>query len=139
MVRNIEEYREQSKATSGSNKIKAGSRNKVTPAPDAAVSNAHSRHKSFHPVLEREEATLVLFSELMKKKQLTAMPLGCDTELAMATHPDVVKVAKGFVFLVMSSPSEEEAVMRCLDKYLILKTLNDALLAYFEELLVLRG
>ena len=52
----------------------------------------------------------MLFSELMKKKQLKATPPECDTELTLATCPDIVKVAKGFVSMVMSSPSEEEAV-----------------------------
>ena len=100
---------------------------------------ALSIHESFNPVLDREEATLVLFSELMKKKQLTATPPECDTELTLATRPDVVKGAKGFVSLVMSSPFEEEAVTRCLGKYPILKALNVAHPEHFEELLVLTG
>ena len=37
----------------------------------------------------------------------------------MAMRPVIVKVAKGFVSMIMSSPSEEEAVTRCLDKYLM--------------------
>ena len=42
------------------------------------------------------------------------------------TRPDVAKVAKGFVSIVMSTPSEEEAVTKCLAKYPVLRTLNEA-------------
>ena len=74
----------------------------------------------------------------MKKKQVGSPP-ECDTALSAATRVDVAKVAKGFVSIVMSTPSEEEAVTKCLAKYPLLRELNDANPEHFEELLVLTG
>ena len=146
---------------------------------------------SHNPVLGREEATLMLFIELMKKKQVracenrriynvpllpnvantallrrtprplayfvttralisnganisTARPLQvsatppeCNAELAKVTRVDVAKVARGFVSMIMSSLTEEEAVTRCLDKYPLLRALDVVHPEHFEELLVL--
>ena len=112
----------------------------ATPAPhDTGKLVKSLQTQSFHPVLEREEATLVLFSDFMKRKQVTATPPQCETPFAMAKRPGIVKVAKGFMSMIMSSPSEEEAVTCCLDKYPILKALDDAHAALFGELLVLTG
>ena len=90
-----------------------------------------------HPLLDRESATLVLFAELMKRRQVSPAPPSCLTPLSSATRPDVVKVAKGIVSLVMSNASEETAVARCLEEYPLLSALNNANPDYFEELLVL--
>ena len=90
-------------------------------------------------VLEATQVLLLLFTELVKKRQLPVTPPPCDTPLSIATQLDVVKVAKGFVCLVMSSQSEEEAVTRCIDMYPLLKELSDEHPVLFEELLVLTG
>ena len=96
---------------------------------------SHSR--SLNPILGREDTFLVLFSELMKKRQVPATPLECNTELASIRRSDIVKISRRFLSIVMSNSSEEEAITRCIDKYPMLKALNEAHSDTFEEMLVL--
>ena len=107
--------------------------------PSSSLTKIVPMLSSHNPVLDREEATLCLFSELMKKRQVVATPPSCETSLKLATRVDVAKVAKGYVSVIMSMASEEEAVTKCLAKYPLLRELNNAHPEHFEELLVRTG
>ena len=108
------------------------------PAPPPSDSPPKTRNLTLSTTLDREKAILVLFSELMKKKSVIAKPPACETTLTHVTRADIVMIARGFATLVMSTPSEEEAVTVCITKYPCIRQLCEAH-TEFEELLVLAG
>ena len=91
---------------------------------------------AFQPMIRR----LCLWQNF-KKLETKDLPIStpdCAKSLGSLTRADITSIARGFIALVLSSSSEEEAVTRFITMYPSMKELYDTHDAdHFEELLII--